>query len=368
MEPKDQKPNFVESERGVILDEPLPDAKPTPAKPAPAPKKHEGKIVGLILCILALGLLAFAMTQVDYVAITDTIRGNGYEAQGELADIIEQLQLTDDGMRILRATRPELQDRDAFNSNCTVELIEAVTLGCYSGNAGRIYVYNIQNNDLDGIRQSVLAHELLHAVWARLGEEEKSRLMEEMDKVYENNELVRKNMAIYENQKDYSELHSVIGQMVQPDSLTGLLRTHYARYFKDHAAIVAFYEKYSEPFERTKKRIEELKKEIADGRAAVDTMIEKYTADNDRMTYDVNVFNACSRQAGCFKSVEQFAASREELIAREEQLEKDYRAIQSRIEEINLMIAEYNENVIVNTELQESISSKSAEPESLQGN
>lgn len=357
---QDNPNGFVESERGIILNEPLPDDKPTntthPQKPA---KKHESKIVAGILFIILAAAVAFALTQIDYTAITDSITGNSYEATDELADIIDQLELTDDGMRILKATRPELQDRDAFNNSCTNNNYEGgVVLGCHTNPGGRIYVYNVEDAKLDGIRQSILAHELLHAVWARLSDGEKTDLSTELYAEYEKNETVQKNMAIYSDNRDLSELHSVVGQVVQPDQLSGVLREHYAKYFHNHSKVVSFYEKYSKPFEQNQQKIATLKELIATKREAYIKHMDEYTAANRALTQDVDEYNSCARVLNCFKTREEFVRKHDELKARQETLRAEYEKLQVEVAELNAKISEYNAIVVRNSDLQESINSK----------
>ena len=367
MEQKDSDEYFVESNTGLVLRGPMPEEKPQGPTEKPK-KKHEAKIVGVVLFILALGLFAFAATQIDFRAISDNIAGNGYEFTGEIADVADHLQLTDTGRRILKATHPELQGKEDFNESCTVALREGITLGCHDSNRGRIYVYNIHNDELDGIRESILAHELLHAVWDRLTWNEKDTLSKELQNVYDENEEVRKNMEIYQDTADFNELHSVVGQIVHPDALSQTLRDHYAKYFKNHDVVVAFYESYSEPFEHLRNRIEELRDIIAARREEYTKAIEKFNAENKQLTLDTNQFNACAEQYGCFKSLEEFNTQRNALISRQDQLMLDYQTNKEEALALNKLIKEYNTMVINQSELQESINSKSEAPKTLEVN
>ena len=353
---------FVESERGIILNEPLPDDKPTntthPQKPI---KKHESKIVAGILFIILAAAVAFAMTQIDYTAITDSIAGNGYEATDELADIIDQLELTDDGMRILKATRPELQDRDAFNNSCANMIENGITLGCYTTPQGRIYIYDVTNKSLEGVRQSILAHEFLHAVWGRMSESERTELSIELNKIYDSNQAVRDDMEAYKNKRDINEMHSIVGQTVQPDDLPEKLRTHYAKYFKDHAKVVKYYAMYSTQFKQMRQRIAELKTIIDEKRKTYKALLDDYEAFRVKFESDLNEFNACANTAGCFASVEEFAAKREDLVSRKEQMSVKHKEIQAHLKDINSDIGEYNKLVVRNSDLQDSINSRAEE-------
>ena len=356
-----EKPvDFVESENGIVLNEPIPDAQPNATTVKP-PKKHEAKIVGVLLFLMVAGFAIFAATQVDYVAISDMIAGSNYSIPDNLKEIIADLDFTDDGMRILKASHPELQEAEEFNSSCTNELEQAVLLGCYASRNGHIYIYNAQNKDLAGLHQSILAHEFLHAVWARLGEDEKIVLNAELQKIYDENESVRKNMDIYSDKRDPNELHSVIGQSIKSEDLPEKLRHHYEKYFNDRAKVVGFYDSYSAPFKKLQDRIEVLKADIEKRRAEFTAMQAEYTEKDNQLRIDVEQFNACSRTYGCFQTVEAFAEQRESLETRKTQLYADYYKIQEYNASLNAVIEEYNTLVSDNEALQKSINSHASE-------
>ena len=106
--------------------------------------------------------------------IYDWFRGITYQPNAEMAGIRGKLNLTGRGEFLFNATQPELNEADAFNANCRQDESEVAVLGCYT--AGNIYVYNITDAKLDGIRELTAAHELLHAVWARMDSTEKEDL------------------------------------------------------------------------------------------------------------------------------------------------------------------------------------------------
>ncbi len=45
-------------------------------------------------------------------------------------------------------------------------------LGCYNPSSRDIYIYNVTNSELDGVKEVTAAHEMLHAAWERLSESE----------------------------------------------------------------------------------------------------------------------------------------------------------------------------------------------------
>ena len=355
---QDNPNNFVESERGIILNEPQPDERNTLATaPEKAPKKHERKIVGTLLFLLAAGCIAFAVTQIDYTAISDNIAGAGYEAPDELAQIISELDLTDDGMRILKATRPELQDADAFNDSCASRDPNSSVLGCY--NDRRIYIYNISRSELYGIRQATLAHELLHAVWARMSNSEQNSLTASLQKVNDSNADIQSDMEIYDVSDVRGELHSRVGTQVAPEQLPEDLRAHYAKYFKDPAKVVGFYDRYIAIFKEADAQIKALKALIEERRAKLADMQQEYNAKYNQFDADLDEYNQRRHTPGGFTSTEELRETYDALIDQQKQLQEDYTALTSYIAEINKLVNEHNQKAYRINDLQQSISSNS---------
>ena len=355
---QDNPNGFVESERGIILNEPLPEERHSPTEPAlKPPKKHEKKIVGFLLFLLVAGAVAFAATQIDYTAISDTIAGNGYEAPEELSAIIDELDLTDAGMRILKATRPELQEADDFDNNCVMDSQNAAVLGCY--NNSHIYVYNIQRSELDGIRQATLAHELLHAIWARMSSTERDELSAPLKQVYESNEQIKKNMEHYDTTNPDDELHARVGTQVDPEQLPEILRNHYAKYFKDHAKIVGYYTKYESVFEAISKEMETLKANIEAHRKQLSILQQSYNQKHSQFQSDLADYNERRRQPNGYASETEFRAAYEALVDQQKQINADYSTLIAYYKETNDLINEYNRKAVYANDLQQSMDSKS---------
>ena len=127
----------------------------------------------LIIPVISIAILVFFL--INKTAIIDWFKGLGYNPTPAMLEVKNSLSLTTDGTRIWNATRPLLASRDDFNSSCESHDEAVSVLGCYTGD--RVYVYNVEDASLAGIRESTSAHELLHAVWTRLTGLEKSELV-----------------------------------------------------------------------------------------------------------------------------------------------------------------------------------------------
>jgi hypothetical protein len=359
-------PTFSASENGLTINEPVapertePNAAPIPETPK-TEKPKSSRIAKLIASVIILGLVAFAASQIDYGAIRDNLTAIGYEMSPEMSELANDIELTRAGERILMATRPELQEAADFNQSCNSTDVEAATLGCYNNN--HIYIYNVMRSELRGIRQVTLVHELLHAVWARMNDSERSALYNSLKSVYDANEDVRSHLEIYSADDFYDELHSTVGSQIHPDNLPEALRNHYAKYLANQSKVAEYYDGYNSIFKAATERMEVLKAEIDTHRETIQRLKEEYTNENFNLTNDVNDFNARAKN-GSFTSLEQFNSERQSLVQRQTDLRTKYQELQNLVTETNGLISEYNSNIARKTELYQSINSNIEQPNS----
>ena len=318
---------------------------------------HGFGFLGLIISLAIIGLVLFLIFGIDYSALSDILAAQGYEPTPEMAKLLEKDDLTSTGKRIFNASRPELQDAAEFNQNCySSQESNSSVLGCYTKK--RVYVYNITDSELDGIRETVLAHELLHAVWARLSSREKENLQDDLESVYKaNKDALAAHMKTYSSDEYYDELHSVIGSQIPESSLTSDLSKHYARYFNNRETIVGYFNKYNGKFEKLEQEASSLAGQIDEKRAEIEQRTAKYKADFNSLSTDIENFN--NRAAsGSFASQSEFQAERAELLNRQNQLNADYDALSNIIDETNALIERYNDNVTASNKLYDTINSR----------
>jgi len=314
--------------------------------------------VKFLVFLLTCGLLAFALIFfVDFVAVVDTFIGMNYVPSTELAQIIENDSLTTKATRILKASRPELLGPDEFNTKCYSGLEhESSVLGCYADN--KIYVYDIDNEKLTGIKETVLAHELLHAVWHRMPIEERQALYADLEKVYaEQFDELGDHMAGYDESQHYDELHSIIGTQIAKEALTPALREHFAEYFSNQDGLITYYNAYNGKFKALEDRAEELSVKIEENRSKIDQMANEYETESLDLVNNIQSFNKRAANGG-FVDRASFNAERNELIIRQNRLQEKYQSISNLIEETNTMINEYNDSVVEVGKLYDSVNSR----------
>ncbi len=325
--------------------------------PEPKKKSNVGKIISTIV-IIAIAAVGF----VYHTTISDYIMAIGYEPTTEMASVINDLDLTGVGKRIMMASRPEIQSADVFNNNCPGNA-DSATLGCYYMNS--IFIYDVQNSELAGIKQAVAAHELLHAVWARMSESERQDITDDLQNVYlENSTSLKAHMENYDKDSELDELHSVIGTEIPPSKYPSALKKHYVKYFTNQQKIYAYFEQYYEKFSAIQARNAELDTIIKGKQAKLDLDTETYLNNFNQLNSDIDAFNA-KNAAGGFSSEYQFNLERNALLARRDALQKDYDALIKLTDEINEYINEYNQNITRSNQLYDSVNSRVTKPGNL---
>lgn len=297
-------------------------------------------------------VLAYGVMNREWVV--DYFRGQTYQPSSEMAKIRDSLNLTDRGTFLFNASQPALSERSEFNARCRDGQTEIAVLGCYTG--GYIYVYNIVDDELSGIRELTTAHELLHAVFSRMSEEDKNNLRPLLDKVYwDNQPALEGDLNTYTENERFEELYVRAGTEIA--NLPEELEKHYSEIFKNQDAVVAYYNKYNSTFRQLETEMSALKNEMNAIGATIDAKTAEYESRADQLDASIVSFNSCADVAGCFKSEEEFYADRNALLAEQQSLLLLYDEINSLINQYNVKVNQYNADVTHGEELNTKINS-----------
>lgn len=308
------------------------------------------KTFSLIL-MLALG----AVLLFKYDAIIDQIRAWRFSPTAEVATIEQNLQLTDAGQLVFRASRPLLEpDRDLFNQYCSSHRQEVSVLGCYTNR--QIYTYHVPTDELPGILESTTAHELLHAVWARLSVADRQRLEPHLNTVYDQHRAtLEKDLKTYKSETWLEELY--VRSATQIADLPAELETHYAHYFKDQDSIAAFYSSYITPFNQLEQEITTLSEELQTLNQKIETAKTEYSTRSQSFSATVSEFNQCAATVGCFPSRSAFSARRQALVSEQNSLENLYQSIDADITLYNQKVVQHNTHALRRNDLENAINS-----------
>lgn len=294
--------------------------------------------VGAIVAFIISGLFIAAATWLflNRQYAMDQFSVWTYEPSSAVASIGDRVELTDKGRFIFYATKPELESQEAFNKECPRQETGSPILGCYTTN-DRIYVYNLTNEQLEGMEEVTAAHEMLHAVWYRTSASDRAKLTAQLQSAYEklDDADLKTRMDYYQRTEPgefANELHSILGSEV--GQLGEPLESYYAQFF-NRAAVLKLHDQYSSVYTALYERADTLYADMQALATSIETQSDAYDAAATQLTADISSFNSRA-QSGAFTSQAQFNNERNALIRRT-------KALEAQRTEINSNIATYNE-------------------------
>ena len=286
----------------------------------------------------------------------DAVRAAQFHPSASVSAITSRIALTPRAEQIFYATAPQVESKAQFNTNCQSVERTAAILGCYTQD--HIYLYNINDPELDGAVEVTAAHELLHAAYARLNVFEQENVNKMINAEYmkiKNNPDIAEVVKYYaqaEPGQETNELHSVIGTTIP--NLPPALEKYYAQYFVNREAIVAMNAKYTAVFDTLNQQATALQTKITNEAAVIKTEMTDYNTDLAQMNADIQDFNQQAAN-GSFRSQYSFNVARSALIARTQQLTDRQTDLNTQISTYNDDVAAYNKLSVRSKELNESI-------------
>jgi hypothetical protein len=201
---------------------------------------------------LAAWLAALILIAINRQAIADWWQLRGYVPPPSVISVANEDTMDAYTKHLFYLNRPQfLPTVASFRSVCP-ENENTIVLGCYHPVEDGIYIYNIADPTLAGVVQVTAAHEVLHAVYARLSPSARTALDNELENYYQHgltNPLVKAEVKLYQQ----TEPHSVYDEMsctfgTEIANLPPALDAYYAQFFNDRATIVAYEQQYQTAF------------------------------------------------------------------------------------------------------------------------
>jgi hypothetical protein len=230
-----------------------------------------------IVLVLLIAVLAGILWQHD--RLSDWLVTRGYAAPASVVQLAQDDQFTAYANRLFYVNKPQIETRDSFNKHCSSAKDQVTVLGCYTGNRQGIYIYDITDARLEGIKQVTAAHEMLHQAYDRLDAKTKATVNRELQDYYKTvtDPGLKAKIATYQRTEPHdvvNEMHSVFGTEVA--KLPAPLEQYYSRYFQDRSKITGYHDTYQAAFDQRTaqiadydKQIASLKKQIADDKASI---------------------------------------------------------------------------------------------------
>ncbi len=310
------------------------------------------------LLIVSMMIAASLGVALNRQRIIDQITVWQFNPTAEVVALVDDAGMSDNGKFFYLASQPVLDATQNFNTVCeSVENTMSI-LGCYTNN--RIYVYNVRDKNLDGIREVTAAHEALHAAYSRLSQKEKERIGILLEAEYikiENDISYSDRMDFYartEPGERINELHSVIGTEVSDISVE--LEEYYSQYFEDRQKVVRLYQKYSKVFQDLKDKSISLANRLNELSKSINHLVNTYNTDVIRLNSDIETFNRMSGD-GSFGSQSEFNAARAVLVERVSVLDALRVKVNNDIAEYGRLLVQYNSNAAETKRIYNSIDS-----------
>ncbi len=318
------------------------------------------RIGSLLATLVVAGVAVAAIYNAQF--LRDTVYYYQYSPEETVASFVTTTGMSEYGKFLFYASQPVLQDAESFNQKCSTHNEKnTAVLGCYDGQT--IYIYDITDPRLSGIRPTTAAHEMLHAAYKRLSSKERQRidglLEAEYEKLKDDQELSDR-MAFYAVTQPgdrANELHSIIGTEV---AVIGVeLEEHYKRYFSDRSKVIAQHQQYRALFMELKNRAEVLIAEIDALGRVIQNKRAAYDAEASALQAAIADFNQRARQ-GEFESQAAFSAARAALMSRSVALEAVRTDINASIIRHDALIDELNGITVETNALNRSLDSNLA--------
>ncbi|RYX78774.1 hypothetical protein EON76_03605 [bacterium] len=318
-------------------------------------RSFSGLVVGVGLTTIA--ILLFLNKQYVY----DTLSFYQYEPTAAVAGIAERTTMTDKGRFYFYASHPRIDGAQAFNQECNRHEESSAILGCYNGD--RIFVYDVTDAQLDGIKEVTATHEMFHAVYQRMSQDERNRLnqllQDEYKKHADNKELADR-MAFYERTEpgqENNELHSILG--TEFGGLSPELEGHYVKYVANRQVIVDLHTKYAAVFNTLKSKSESLAAQLKQLGSTIESDSASYNKSVGKLNTAIQSFNARAA-SGDFSSQAAFNREKNQLMSQISQLDASKNAIDRSVATYESLRLEYNQTAAASNKLYESLNSNLA--------
>lgn len=281
-----------------------------------------------------------------------------YQAPAAISKLASDDTMTAKAREYFYINHPAIEDRTNFNKHCPNDSEHSVVLGCFLGNRGGIYLFNVSDPELHGVEQVTAAHEMLHQAYQRLSSTERARVNKLLENYYKNDlkdEGIKEQVALYRQSEPSAvtdEMHSLFGTQVA--TLPADLEAYYKQYFTNRGAVAAFYASYQSAFTERKQQI-----------AAYDTQLEDLKPQIDSMERSLeqqkNTLNTLQTQMDNYKSSGSYAEYNALVPAYNTKVNTynaDLESLKRKIATYNDVVAKRNAIALEEQTLQQHLSSK----------
>ena len=250
------------------------------------------RVINLVLGVSLIAVPVVGLWQRQN--IFDWARLRDYNPPAAIVNLAAADTMNDKARRIFYVNHPELiADTASFRGNCSISE-QTIVLGCYHSDQQGIFVYDVSDERLGGIEEVTAAHEMLHAAYDRLSNNDREAINKLLTGYYQNELKDKRILDTVEGYKKtepndvVNEMHSIFGTEIT--NLPAPLEEYYKRYFNNRAAVVAYSQRYEGEFtsrtaraQQYETQINELKQKIEAEEANLKTQLEGIEAEQARL-------------------------------------------------------------------------------------
>lgn len=244
--------------------------------------------------IISLGVVAVVIwALLNRQGIIDWWRLQNFKPSSEIMQLANNDTMVGHGRDLFYASQPAIESGSTFNANCVNSSEQSIVLGCYR--AQSIYIFDVTDSRLDGVREVTAAHEMLHAAYERMSAADKQRINAMLDPIIKNmtDPRILGLIQLYNKSEPgelYNEMHSILGTEVR--TLSPALEMYYGQYFSDREKVVTYSENYEAVFSASKQRISDMDTQLAAWKVQIDTDNEALQRQQTQLTAESQSLNA----------------------------------------------------------------------------
>jgi hypothetical protein len=331
--------------------------------PADQPVQRRSSVRFLFRLVFTfLFLLAAVWVLFNRQTVYDWVLLRFYTPPASIVQLANDASMTDKARTDFYASQPEVRGKSTFSQGCNgLNNETGNVLGCYTGT--KIFIYDVTNSQLAGVKEVTAAHEMLHAAYQRLSASDKQHINDLLNQQIKigldaSIKIVLEGYAKSEPGQELNELHSILG--TEQASLSPELETYYTQYFSNRAQIVATSNAYQSVFEGLTKQRDQLYGEITTMERTINQETEALNDDSEQLKADIETFNARADK-NSFASQEEFNAQRADLMARQADINERIASITALRADYTAKVATYNQLGVEFNTLNDNINSSPVE-------
>ncbi len=242
---------------------------------------------------LALVFVALFVVWSNRYSIYDNFVLNSYSPNSDISQLSTASGMNSSGSKLFYTTKPRISDKAEFATECKNDKEQTIVLGCFASvsvfgglDVGNIYLYNVTDPRLAGVKEVTAAHEMLHAAYGRLSLAEKNKVDKLTAEAFArvNNPRIVEIVDNYRKQDPSvvpNELHSILGTEVA--NLGPELEAYYQKYFADRSKVVSLSQNYEKVMNEYKDQVDKIDADLSLRKAEIDSLETKLNSQSNSL-------------------------------------------------------------------------------------